>query len=367
MGRLGIIFLFVYGFAFFAVPQGDVKQEDVNKAIDNGVEYLLKQVPEILELQKSTANPRWTGELVLLTLIHGGADKKGKEFNELLEFILDDELRCTYNVAIQAIALEKLDKQKYFWRIAQCAQFLVDNQKANGQWSYGQPTQIPRNILKLKNIKPKKSGTKVKRNKIIIRQRRVLPGTGDNSNSQYAALGLRACIDAGCVIERKVIKRALNWWKTAQNLDGGWNYTTPSAQNPSYGSMTVAGIAAICIYLYYLKKDMKVVKNNKYIKKGVKWLVKNFAVDKNPGKKTIWHYYYLYGLERAGALYDTEVFGTHRWYQEGARYLLKNQESDGSWKRSVQDTCFAILFLRRATKKLEGIETGKRTKKKKRR
>jgi hypothetical protein len=365
MFRQVIFVLFIAGFSFTAISQEDVKQEDVNKAIDRGVKYLLNQVPQILKLQKSTPNPRWVGELVLLTLIHGGANKKAKEFNELLEFILSGELKSTYNVAIQAMALEKLDREKYFWRIAQCAQFLVDNQKVNGQWSYGQPTQIPRDILKLRNIKSKKSGTKVKKHRIHIRQRRVLPGTGDNSNSQYAALGLRACIDAGCVIQEKVIKRALNWWKSAQNLDGGWNYTTPGPQSPSYGSMTVAGIAAMCIYLYYLEKDMKMVKNNKYIKRGVKWLIKNFAIDKNPGRETTWHYYYLYGLERAGALYDTEIFGMHKWYQEGARYLLKNQQSDGSWQGGVQDTCFAILFLRRATKKLEGIETGKKTKRKK--
>ena len=63
----------------------------------------------------------------------------------------------------------------------------------------------------------------------------------------------------------------------------------------------------------------------------------------------------LYALERAGSLSFTQTFGAHDWYAEGSKYLVDGQKSDGSWdaksgfKRTVWDTCFAVLFLRRAT------------------
>ena len=48
-------------------------------------------------------------------------------------------LEWTYDVSLQAMILEEIDRVKYQARIAQCAQFLVDNQCPNGQWSYGEP------------------------------------------------------------------------------------------------------------------------------------------------------------------------------------------------------------------------------------
>ena len=94
------------------------------------------------------------------------------------------------------------------------------------------------------------------------------------------------------------------------------------------------------------------------------WLARNFSVTANPGKSEHsdderWMYFYfMYGLERAGMLFGTETIGKHRWYREGAEYLLKEQSPGGSWNgganglRPAVDTCFAILFLRRATRNL---------------
>jgi hypothetical protein len=68
-----------------------------------------------------------------------------------------------------------------------------------------------------------------------------------------------------------------------------------------------------------------------------------------------WYYYYLYGLERAGVLTGTEVFGRREWYPEGAQALLRMQGGNGSWDNDAWNTCFAILFLKRATRPLEDV------------
>src|SRR5206468_12811238 len=85
----------------------------------------------------------------------------------------------------------------------------------------------------------------------------------------------------------------------------------------------------------------------------------------NPGLPWNWNYYYLYALERVGMLYGTPSIGTHDWYAEGSRKLLELQQSDGSWWDRVdgnkhqggasRDTCFALLFLKRATRPPEDV------------
>ena len=80
-----------------------------------------------------------------------------------------------------------------------------------------------------------------------------------------------------------------------------------------------------------------------------------------PGAPNAFLYYYLYAVERLGMLYDTGKIGGHLWYPEGAKVLLDAQKPDGSWDASLPktptwDTCFAILFLKRATRPL--VATG---------
>ena len=74
------------------------------------------------------------------------------------------------------------------------------------------------------------------------------------------------------------------------------------------------------------------------------------------------HYYYLYALERLGIFLDTETFGPHEWYPRGVEYLLAKQAPDGQWNEGpwpgpITETCFAILFLKRATPPLLRIIT----------
>ena len=87
---------------------------------------------------------------------------------------------------------------------------------------------------------------------------------------------------------------------------------------------------------------------------------------RNPGHPAKqFQYYYLYALERVGMLYGTESIGPHEWYPEGANYLLGGQRANGSWadpaeayfaeQEPVWSTCYAILFLKRATRPLTDV------------
>jgi hypothetical protein len=357
-----------------------VDQKRIDQAIKKGIEWLKTAPSPGHEHSKA----EHSDELILLTMIHAEVSETNPRFKELLKRVLEDPPYQTYKVALQAMCLEELDRVKYQPRIAQCAQHLVDNMCQNGQWSYGTPTtykEIPPQPASIETGPIKKPGpidfnaVKVKpkvTRRIAIKAQRDGGGSGDNSNTQYGALGLRACFDAGITFEEALIHRAAKWWMDSQcaPVDGaaanavmsgtdarprGWNYKSPE-DGEAYGSMTAGGIGSVVIYDYMLKKDWK---KNPVANAGMSWLNVKWDVKSNPGKGGSWHYYYLYGLERAGILYDTNMIGKHDWYLEGARLLLEGQDGNGSWQSNTWETCFAILFLKKATRPLVASGGGK--------
>jgi hypothetical protein len=353
-----------------------VSQRDIDQAIRKGAENL-KSAPSTGSWLHANCD-----ELILLTLIVAGVQETNPRFKELLSHCLQAPLEKTYKVALLAMSLEELDAEQYQMKIAQCAAFLVDNQAKNGQWSYGAPVDV-KNYPYVEREKAVASGPKPggardfgggkERKKptksIAVPQTKTTGEKGDNSNSQYAALGLRACFDANIKLPVECLHLARKWWVEAQFPDEGdgakagknsvnsggdttkiqgWNYQKPGegegGGKPTH-PMTAGAIGATVIYEYMLGRDFK---KDRVTKAGVEWLGKNFSVNTN--------YYYMYGLERAGILYDVESFGGNNWYWKGVPVLLQNQNGDGSWgkrenkEENTWDTCFAILFLTRATK-----------------
>jgi len=359
-------------------PDGVAPQIDLVKtptlAVQFGVAYLRGRMARGVNRE-----PRGD-ELILWTLIHSGVPESDPDVQRLLTSMLERKLEKTYNVALQAMILEDLDRVKHQGRIAQCAQFLVDNQAKNGQWGYGEPSIFVESVAVATKpaVAPAKAQKAVKEFpaagsrgpkpevKTFVRIRKMRPGPegGDNSNTMYAALGLRACADAGIELDRAVLQLAYEWWRRAQVRESktpayggeGWCYGGHDHGHRGYGSMTAGGVGSLVIYNYLLNRDWTRDQN---VKNGMDWLAKNFTVTENPGPSE--HggrpgaalYYYLYALERAGILYGTEKIGRHEWYPRGVEMLLENQQTTGAWAsrdggNEIHDTCFAILFLRRA-------------------
>jgi hypothetical protein len=145
----------------------------------------------------------------------------------------------------------------------------------------------------------------------------------------------------------------------------GWCYQDAyglcNGTNAAYSSMTAGAVGALCIYDYALGLDWR---KDKAVQDGMAWMAVNFSVTENvgpsethDGRPNAWLYYSLYALERVGMLYGTKFVGGRDWYLEGARVILDAQKADGSWNESgdnaTWDTCFAILFLKRATRRLD--------------
>lgn len=384
-----------------------VDQKKVDDAIEKGCRFLLAEVNRGLPGIKHTHGHQLRyDELVCYTLLEAGWDRKDPTFRSLLTRVISNPLDKTYHVSLKAMCLAALDPFKYQQQLAQCAQFLVDNQAKNGQWSYGKPTNLP----PPGSYKPQEKGPiqeietgqiQVKDDQGKLRKvgqieikagQNVGEDTGDDSNSQYAALGIRACLAGLVIVPRETILKAETWWEKSQKGDGGWGYSAGPDGNsgipnePAWGSMSAGGLGALVIFKYYRKRvwDDKDAdwRRAPSVTRGAQWMGQNLTFSSNPknpkenGGPKVWHHYWVYAVERAGKLLETEKFGSTEWYPPGAEWLLGRQNPDGSWQkeewndggpvgaqassmkeqllpRLISETCFAILFLRRATPKMD--------------
>lgn len=394
----------------------------VNQAIARGVAWLRTQQRQdgsfpgfSDDLKPRTYNIMDVGlnALVLLTLAHGGATPKDKAVKRCLQFcrfhysggdgsmnLKGTDKLTIYTAATLVMALDalynpgtgempELKKDRYGnvkppkakkckypssirkW-IQELVAFIVEHQvKDAGGWRYpGNPLGAP-------------------------------DGNTDLSNTQYALLALDAAARCGIDAPVETWQRAAEHLLREQDADGldapiwveneawepgletpprftqvgetlarPWTYLPGDTELPT-GSMTAAGVTclAMCKERLWLRQKLDAKLRGRIdrgLLSGMAWLADNFSVTENPtpGGASQWHYYYLYGLERAGLKVGTRWFGTHDWYRAGGEHLLGAQQEHGGWKEAdgtvrpadatesaITQSCFAILFLKRSTRK----------------
>lgn len=135
------------------------------------------------------------------------------------------------------------------------------------------------------------------------------------------------------------------------------------ALEPSYGSMTSAGISGLLLARAGMQaKGLRDPELEKSIDEAVRdafgWLAREFTVRANPGfaERADHHWYYwLYGLERSCELDGIARLQGRDWYYEGALQLMVMQQANGSFRTEfassllIEATCFAVLFLAKST------------------
>jgi hypothetical protein len=230
----------------------------------------------------------------------------------------------------------------------------------------------------------------------------------DLSSTQLAALALFSAHQFGVEADAAVWADIVEFTLSHQEEDGpehkrhdpaysSGGYGTPTdrargfmyikgspdrSEGKATGSMTACGIANLLIAKDVMLSDRKGRKLweehkldhrvEKAIWDGLAWLDLNWSAFENPRSAYGYHIYYLYCVERAMDILGKQLVGKHVWYQEGARSILDRQkparvkdpldprapEVDVTyWEtgathepKDVLDTCFALLFLKRATK-----------------
>ena len=320
--------------AGWASGQG-VPKLAVKKAVDRGVEYLISK-QQVDGTWNYGAKPRvGCTALALYTLLLSGVDPNSPAVELAATHLEYEPLpELTYDCALMIMALCAHDPERHGDRLEELVERLVGWEE-RGSWGY--------------------PGTRGNHES----------GWQDLSNTQYAVLGLWAAAREGVRVPKGI------WGPVAHGLvryatsDGGFEYReSDRGGSGGSGSMTAAGVAALAICRDHLELDPQERHKDKYgaldaIAAGSEWLGSHFSVTSNPPRGRAHLGYYLYGLERAGALAPTAQFGGHLWYDEGARMLVASQDPNGNWRSTLggglPETCFALMFLGKVTAPRTGL------------
>jgi len=303
-----------------------VTREQVEQSIKSAVKYLLKtQRPE-----GTWGTEPGESALVTLALLTAGESPDSEPMRRGLDALRKCRINAsheTYTRSLLTMAFAAADPEKFRDQIAAHAEWLEQAQTRSGAWNYSEGGG--------------RSG-------------------GDNSNTQYALLGLNAASEAGFAVRPEVWLRSRRYWELTQNSDGSWGY---HPGNGSTGSMTCAGIASLVITGLKRVQGREQLVGDRIemcgeesvslsLQRGIDWMSTHFDVGQNINSGQLWHFYYLYGLERVGRLSGRRFFGSHDWYREGAGYLVRNQDPlQGYWRGQgfeadpVVTTSFSLLFL----------------------
>jgi len=293
----------------------------VDNALRRGQEFLIRMQRLDGSFSRNARDVTGFTALCALALVKSGIAADHPTIQKAVNYIYNRETAHTYCMSVIIQFLKAVGPDDHRDKIEQYVERLIDIQQ-RGLWDYPGATQ-------------------------------------DMSNTQYAALGLRDAAACGIQIHRKVWEYLLATVVSLAKDDGGWGYRPGS--NPT-GGMTCAALTCVLICREQLEKMGRGVSSGRLsddaLEGGLAWMDKHFTVDTNPKPHAKpgacrWHFYYLYGVERTGALSGRRKFAGKDWYNEGAAWLLKKQHGNGDWGSPwgeyEMNTPFAILFLIRAT------------------
>ncbi len=312
-------------------------QEKINAAIDDGCAFLIsQQLRDGSWAFEDGGFPGGQTALSVYALLKSGVSPKHQAVQRGIAYLRARPALKTYTASCTLLALWALNDPTNAEWIADLADELMSWQRA-GEWAYPE-------------------------------------GESDLSNSQYAVLGLFAAARCGVKIPPKVWRDAIGQTLHHQGRSGGFGYRIGDSGNPT-GSMTVAGLSVIAMARGQLTED-----NNKQVQgldvadqglaDGARWLAEHFTITgsstDNPKDELNRHRgpYYLYGLERACTLLGMERLAGSDWYWEGATWFLDIQGDKGqfatAYGEAESNTCFALLFLGRATAAFTGKSGAKK-------
>jgi hypothetical protein len=380
-----------------------VDQDAVNKAIEKGMTALraLQRAdgtwahpdPDVPFMASKPFHIGATA-LAALTLLECGAAADDRNVLRAADVVRKASIGVTetYTIAVSILLFDRLGDPDDIPLIESLTLRLLAGQTGTGGWNYSCPSigeaEARRLMTRLDDRKqlvgrreaPRPGTVKRTENdlsKEIRQQLALLNRAGrlemdsgsDNSNTQFATLALWVGRRYGLPVEhalRHVEKR----FRTTQNADGGWGYLPPGMGMPrmvsSTASMTCAGLLGLAVSHGSVletarerksgAKPARDLTKDSEVRRGLLALStaigtrrgKAFPVPQVGGNT----FYFLWSLERVGVALDLQTIGKKDWYEWGAEILLANQFTDGTWRgnyaMSGSDTCFALLFLKRA-------------------
>lgn len=315
---------------------------DVNRAIDRGIENLRRH---------QGTDGRWSFNeyalgataLVGLSFLENGVSPADPAIQSAYRFVKSQAAtnNRTYEIGLAIVFLGRFGAREDWPLILRLANRLLLGQQRDGGWVYFCPLDES------------------------AEQRREVPrdlprgdGDSDNSNTQFAVLGLWAASRYGAAIDA-ALELVNQRFRTSQTGAGGWGYRRRDGEAEP-GSMTAAGLYCLAVVAAdAARRGGKSGQTTTPAPAVADALAQDAAFQK--GLERVSHYasragdrsvpYFLWSIERLGVTLRVRKFGVTDWYAVAARSLLASQRPDGSWTHNfgaVPDTALALLVLRKA-------------------
>jgi hypothetical protein len=331
--------------------------ERVNRAIDRGVAHLLHNYGEPKEYRNYLG-------LLGLTLLECGLAADHPSVRQIATLIRaqDRQITQTYELTLAILFFDRLGESLDRALIRSLGQRLLSGQFGCGAWSYsclvnGQRPTASRKPSGIPVIPPLSNWRD-------FGPARGRPGwpriayRGDNSNTQFAMLGLWVAQRHG-VPARSALLATEQYFRATQLDDGSWTYT-PNARH-FRDSMTCAGLMSLAMHYGVaggqgrdIQPQQPIPVHDAAVTRGLKYLAQALGKitrvgDSITGADARDALYFLWSLERMAVIYDLKKIGEREWYPWAAEMLVETQWADGRWPGGDPvGTCFALLVLKRS-------------------
>lgn len=393
-------------------PLSKEEQAKVDQAIEKGIDFLKKAQTKEGDFDwKMYQGIFLVGQCALpaYALLESGVPADDPVIQKAAAFLRQFVLinNWTYELSLAILFFDRLDDPKDEKLIQMCALRLIAGQHRTGGWSYRCPLLNDQNAKDLLNSlaklnEQKKGGARTRsqaleklevpsalqgltvfqsasrlawqepeagpENQGQSQSRVSLDGPTDNSNTQFALLGLWASRRHGVPTE-PALELAVDRFERFHLFPYGfWKYDMSRELSPtSRKSMTCAGLIGLAI-----GRGLKLPtpglpsRSDKdiHVLRGLAALSRQIGKPRGTMQKHVdlEDFYFLWSLERVGVLFDLSDIGGKDWYRWGAEGLVTNQKKGGWWpdplavKRSATKreykatlcTSFALLFLKRS-------------------
>jgi hypothetical protein len=357
-----------------------VEKAEVDKAVERGVKALQGM------MGGGVSGRRGMTALAAVTLLECDVPPTDKGIQKAAEHVRTEVIGTdeVYTISTAIFFLDRLGDPIDEPLLEALTVRLLSGQIENGGWTYntapvppGEKERLEEHYkqAKEKKVVPKRSVTA--RDLPPDLQQRLLQmrplavntvGYGDHSNTQFAILATWVGRRHGVPVDL-ALARVDAHFRKGQSLDGGWGYSPDNTQSDfvTTPAMTCAGVLGLSVAHGMVLMTGKPLGpearpvldpvRDVNLRAALARIARNVgdppSVKKVPVPKLVGNdIYFLWSLERIMVAMDLEKIGGKDWFNWGAEILIANQQADGRWSAEYggigADTCFALLFLRRA-------------------
>jgi VWFA-related protein len=322
-------------------------QQEIDRAIVHGVAFLKEEQGARGEWTYDLGGDHTLGITALagLALMENGVEPSDRSIGKAAEVVttLAKRSEQTYDIALAILFLARAQKGQPGPNDALIRRLAIRlaGGTNEGFWTYNVPF----------NPETEETGRSASqaRTRRPFRFRRAQGG--DNSNTQFALLGIWAAGRHG-FDSNAALEAIDDHFRQTHDSEGRWGYRPGEAPRPS---MTCAGLMGLAIASARpaLAERQNARARGAALAADPEFTAALRAVSSDAREIDRGSdIYYIWSLERVCVALGLRDLDGFDWYAAGAAELLGRQQADGGWPQAqwgrLPNTCLALLFLRKA-------------------